>query len=264
MLGLCYGGQVLADVLGGRIEAAPEAELGWYSIETDDADLVPAGPWLEWHYQRFTLPPGAHELARSSAGVQAFISGPHLGTQFHPESTIEIVKHWASSDRERLERLGVHDAESRLESGRDAGGTRPYKRLPPVRCLLAARPARREERSVTTGSLPASALGDSEPARDTDSSITSVRVLYPDLHGIARGKDVPIQQFDGVVEHGLCFCAAVMGTDLRHTPVVGGEAGYPDLIVRPDLSTMVTLPWEPGVACCLSNLEPAQADIADL
>jgi len=112
---------------------------------------------------------------------------------------------------------------------------------------------------MTTGSLPA-ALGDSEPAKETDASITSVRVLYPDLHGIPRGKDVPIQQFDHVAEHGLCFCAAVMGTDLRHTPVVGGEAGYPDLIVRPDLSTMITLPWEPGVACCLSNLEPARPD----
>jgi len=112
---------------------------------------------------------------------------------------------------------------------------------------------------VTTGSLSA-ALGDSEPAKETDTPITSVRVLYPDLHGIARGKDVPIRQFDSVVEHGLCFCAAVMGTDLRHTPVVGGEAGYPDLIVHPDLTTMVMLPWEPGVACCLSNIEPAQAD----
>lgn len=113
---------------------------------------------------------------------------------------------------------------------------------------------------MTTGSLPAN-FGDTPPtpAKENDQSITSVRVLYPDLHGIARGKDVPIQQFDGVVEHGLCFCAAVMGTDLRHTPVVGGEAGYPDLIVRPELSTMVTLPWEPGVACCLSTIEPAEA-----
>ena len=42
--------------------------------------------------------------------------------------------------------------------------------------------------------------------------------------------------------------------------MVGGEAGYPDLIVHPDLSTMVTLPWEAGVACCLSNLEPARPD----
>ena len=114
---------------------------------------------------------------------------------------------------------------------------------------------------MTTGSLPESGpTHQSEPAKETDQPITSVRVLYPDLHGIARGKDVPIKQFDGVVEHGLCFCAAVMGTDLRHTPVVGGEAGYPDLIVRPDLSTMVTLPWEPGVASCLANLEPARAD----
>jgi glutamine synthetase len=87
--------------------------------------------------------------------------------------------------------------------------------------------------------------------------VTSIRVLYPDLHGVARGKEVPIAEFDDVIEKGLCFCAAVMGTDLRNTPVVGGEEGYPDLVARPDMSTMTTLPWEPGVATCLANLEPA-------
>jgi glutamine synthetase len=106
--------------------------------------------------------------------------------------------------------------------------------------------------------------GDARPA-DTGMPVTSVRVLYPDLHGVARGKDVPISEFDHAIEKGLCFCAAVMGTDLRHTPVVGGEEGYPDLIARPDMSTMVTLPWEPGVAQCLSDLEPVAggAPIAD-
>ena len=89
--------------------------------------------------------------------------------------------------------------------------------------------------------------------------VTTIRVLYSDLHGIARGKDVPIAEFDHVLEHGLSFCAAVMGTDLRHTPVVGGEAGYPDLVARPDLATMVTLPWEPGVAACLADVEPPRA-----
>jgi glutamine synthetase len=39
--------------------------------------------------------------------------------------------------------------------------------------------------------------------------------------------------------------------------VVGGDQGYPDFIARPDMSTMTTLPWEPGVASCLANLEPA-------
>jgi glutamine synthetase len=85
----------------------------------------------------------------------------------------------------------------------------------------------------------------------------SVRLIYPDLHGVARGKDIPISEFDHVVEHGLCFCAAVMGTDLRHTPVWGGEQGYPDLIARPDLATMAPLPWEPDVAVCLADLAPA-------
>jgi glutamine synthetase len=88
--------------------------------------------------------------------------------------------------------------------------------------------------------------------------ITSIRVLYADLHGVARGKDVPIGEFDDVLEGGLRFCAAVMGTDLHHTPVVGGEEGYPDLIARPDMTTMTTVPWESEVAMCLANLEPAE------
>jgi glutamine synthetase len=94
--------------------------------------------------------------------------------------------------------------------------------------------------------------------RPTGTPVTSIRVLYPDLHGVARGKDVPIAEFDYVLEQGLRFCAAVMGTDLRHTPVVGADEGYPDLIARPDMSTMTTLPWEPGVASCLADLEPAE------
>ena len=89
---------------------------------------------------------------------------------------------------------------------------------------------------------------------------TTIRVLYSDLHGVARGKDVPAGEFDVVAESGLCFCSAVMGTDLRHTPVVGGEEGYPDLIARPDRDTLIALPWDPGVSMCLADLEPASPD----
>ncbi len=92
------------------------------------------------------------------------------------------------------------------------------------------------------------------PPELSDDSVTCVRVLYPDLHGVARGKDVPVGEFDRAVDHGLTFCSSVMGTDLRHTPVVGSEEGYPDLIAYPDLSTMTLVPWEPGVACCIADL----------
>jgi GMP synthase-like glutamine amidotransferase len=109
ILGLCFGGQALAAALGGRVERAPTPELGWTEIETDDPDLVPPGPWLEWHFERFTTPPGAVEIARTGDAVQAFRHGRHLGVQFHPESTVEIVARWADSDHERLAALGHGD-----------------------------------------------------------------------------------------------------------------------------------------------------------
>src|SRR4051794_16637653 len=110
VLGLCYGGQVLAAVLGAHVGRAPVPELGWHSVQTDDPERVPAGPWLEWHFQRFETPPGATELARTADSPQAFAIGPHLGVQFHPEATVEIVEGWARSD-------GVEDAAAGLASG---------------------------------------------------------------------------------------------------------------------------------------------------
>jgi glutamine synthetase len=83
--------------------------------------------------------------------------------------------------------------------------------------------------------------------------VRAVRLLFTDLHGVARGKDIPIGHFGGMVDEGVAFCAAVMGTDLRHTPVVGGEEGYVDFSVHPDLNTLRAVPWNPEVAWCLGE-----------
>ena len=96
------------------MERAPKPELGWREIETDEPNLISAGPWLEWHYERFTTPPGAVEVARTADAVQAFRMGPHLGVQFHPESTVEIVAHWAGMDTESLGELGIEDGRALL------------------------------------------------------------------------------------------------------------------------------------------------------
>jgi GMP synthase-like glutamine amidotransferase len=113
VLGLCYGGQVLAAVLGAEVGPAPVPELGWRVVETDDAAVIPEGPWLEWHFERFCTPPGATELARTADAPQAFRLGPHLGVQFHPEATVEIVQGWAESD-------GVADVDLSASDGRRA------------------------------------------------------------------------------------------------------------------------------------------------
>lgn len=119
VLGLCFGGQLLASVLGGEVghvDGGPE--LGWRTIETDDPERLPAGPWLQWHWHCFTTPPGAEEIARSATGSQAFRHGPHLGVQFHPESTIEVVARWADHDAARLADIGIADGRALLEEGR--------------------------------------------------------------------------------------------------------------------------------------------------
>jgi GMP synthase-like glutamine amidotransferase len=118
VLGLCFGGQALAAVLGATIEPAPEPELGWHELETRDPEQVPAGPWLQWHWDRFSVPDGAEELAHTSVGSQAFRHGRHLGVQFHAESTIEQVSVWARKDAERTARHGVSDGVAMLEAGR--------------------------------------------------------------------------------------------------------------------------------------------------
>ena len=102
----------------------------------------------------------------------------------------------------------------------------------------------------------ASTAADAAAARESLSpAVGTIRITYPDLHGIQRGKDIPAAELDRVARGGLAFCWAVMGTDLSHTPVVGGEDGYPDMVARPDLGTLRELPWEPDVASCLADLE---------
>ena len=98
VLGICFGGQMLAAALGGTVERAPEPEVGLYPIESSDPELIPGGPWVQWHYDRFVPPPAARVLATSPAACQAFVVGNTLGLQFHPEVDDAIVTRWAKGD----------------------------------------------------------------------------------------------------------------------------------------------------------------------
>jgi glutamine synthetase len=82
-----------------------------------------------------------------------------------------------------------------------------------------------------------------------------VRVQYADLHGISRGKDIPAGAFADAADNGISFVEAVMTVDLRHNVIAGFEKGFPDLHGRPDLATLVRLPWQPGIATCIVDLE---------
>jgi GMP synthase-like glutamine amidotransferase len=114
VLGLCFGGQMLARVLGGKVYRGADTEIGWLPVRSKDPDLVPDGPWFQWHFDTFTLPPGATLVAESDAGPQAFVSGRSLGLQFHPEITTEIMDDWVRVYRHELDADGV-DPDALLE-----------------------------------------------------------------------------------------------------------------------------------------------------
>ena len=89
-----------------------------------------------------------------------------------------------------------------------------------------------------------------------EQGIDVVRVSYPDLIGVDRGRDVLLDELPAAVGHGLAFCRAVYHTSPMGdvVPVQGGlEAGLPDITVRPDLATLTPLPWEPNAAWCLGD-----------
>ncbi|MDD7941586.1 type 1 glutamine amidotransferase [Actinomycetospora lutea] len=107
VLGVCFGAQLLATVLGARVRPLDRPEIGWLDVDSVAPDVVGPGPWLVWHLDAFDCPPDAELLATTDVAVQAFRQGPHLGVQFHPEATPESAGAWAAKYAGALTSVGV-------------------------------------------------------------------------------------------------------------------------------------------------------------
>jgi GMP synthase-like glutamine amidotransferase len=115
ILGICFGAQLLAEALGGRVFPNDRKEIGWY-----DVTLTPEGrnsfllrnvperfTTFHWHSDHFSLPPGCTRLACSEPTAnQAFICNGHpaVGLQFHPEYTREMVRRFAREESQEWEK----------------------------------------------------------------------------------------------------------------------------------------------------------------
>ena len=91
ILGVCYGHQVLAAALDGRVESMGEYELGYREVtRVGDDELLAGVPETFTAFMSHSdavteLPPGADLLAENDYGIHAFRRGRAWGVQFHPE-----------------------------------------------------------------------------------------------------------------------------------------------------------------------------------
>jgi GMP synthase (glutamine-hydrolysing) len=114
VLGICLGGQLIAEAAGGSVFRMGHEGVGWQEVElTPEAPKDPVVGALPprfraylWHEYQFSLPEKAVPLGRSDDCLQAFRLGDRVwALQFHPEVTAKI----ADSMARRLESIvGAH------------------------------------------------------------------------------------------------------------------------------------------------------------
>lgn len=94
VLGICYGMQVLAHLLGGKVDAAQAREYGRAELRIDDASdlLAGLGPetiaWMSHGDRILALPPEWAAIAHTENAPSAAMrhrSRPWYAVQFHPE-----------------------------------------------------------------------------------------------------------------------------------------------------------------------------------
>ena len=87
-LGLCFGAQVLAKALGGEVNRLERTFRGHVDCTSRLASEVSfEGPWVVWHNDAITAPPGAEVFARLPHADLGFRVGNAWGLQPHIEVT---------------------------------------------------------------------------------------------------------------------------------------------------------------------------------
>jgi len=118
MLGICYGHQLLAQALGGKVGDNPNGlEFGTVEIQlTQQAHLDALFGWLPTIFKAHVchaqtvlkLPPHARLLATSQLdGCQAFSIGKSTwGVQFHPEFSAAALIYYINHFKDQLSKEG--------------------------------------------------------------------------------------------------------------------------------------------------------------
>ena len=94
-----------------------------------------------------------------------------------------------------------------------------------------------------------------------DGTVDTVLLAIADMEGRLQGKRLTASHFLGeVLEHGAEGCNYLLAVDVDMETVDGYEMsswarGYGDFQMKPDLSTLRPVPWQPGTVVVLADLQ---------
>ena len=83
-----------------------------------------------------------------------------------------------------------------------------------------------------------------------------LRLVYADILGITRSKDLLVSQLERTATNGPTFCQGVWVTTTRGGVLDGNDImsdGLQDLVSRIDPTSVTLMPWEPGVAFAIAD-----------
>ena len=92
-------------------------------------------------------------------------------------------------------------------------------------------------------------------------AIDTVIVAITDMQGRLVGKRIHGQHFlDDTLAHGTEGCNYLLAVDMDMNTVAGyemssWERGYSDFVMAPDMSTLRRVPWQPGAAMVLADVQ---------
>ncbi len=113
-LGICFGGQLLARVLGAQVKPNGVKEIGTYNVRLTEHGLrdplfkgfEAEFPVFQWHGDTFKVPFSTPLLVEGElCRNQAFRRGRQAAVQFHLETRTEDISQWCDLYRHELDEV---------------------------------------------------------------------------------------------------------------------------------------------------------------